>query len=83
MPGTLLTFAPGQTSVFFDVTTLDDEILEYSERLFAEASSEDTSVTVAPAQTSINITDNDGKYLLGYIVKLQHPFQLLCVIIQV
>ena len=55
-----LTFSPGQTTQTFNVNILDDNVLEYTERLFVAAMTDDSSVTVAPDQANITILDNDG-----------------------
>ena len=45
----------------FNLTTLDDNLLESNERLFLNLETEDPMVTLAPPQATVTIVEADRK----------------------
>ena len=64
---TLATFTTQQPRQCFNVTIIDDMLVETTEGFFANLTLvptsvtiiDDSRITVAPAQATVNITDND------------------------
>ena len=56
------TIPSGDINVFFDITIMDDNVVENTESFALEVTTFQVGVTIGtPSRTTVEITDNDGK----------------------
>ena len=58
---TSLTLEPGEGSVFVDISTLDDQLLEKNETFFVHLMTFDPTVVFSSVNRAVLIIDNDSK----------------------
>ena len=57
-----MTFQPGGTEAFYEISIVNDDDHESSETFTASLSSTDPNVNIVDGNVTITIIDDDGKY---------------------